>query len=341
MRSSTIDSDSSALEVENFKEIAAADEAKTIADSIESVKKKISEGRKAEGVAKRDAHAKPHGCVRGTLAVAANRDPRTKYGIFKDAKSYQFWGRVSDAQLLPNSGDDRIPDARGFALKIMGVIGPKEAGFSTNTVDMHFVNSPVFIADDIKEYSTQLSNPGSILGTRGALLSRLLQVTAMKDPLYGTYSSITAQKLGPNAVKYRMVPCAGEREESIFFGGSNYLRDAMRNHLNNRAACMNIQAQFFVNENVTPIEKSTVEWKEADSKFFTIATVTVPKQSFELPERETFCENMAFNPWRVLQGQRPLGSLNRARKTVYLESAKFRTGLNRTQVVEPTGMEQF
>jgi hypothetical protein len=341
-RDSSDESASALASAENFKEIPQPNEAASIQTAIRLVQEKIAAGHKAEGVAKRDAHPKPHGCLRGTVSILESRDPRTKFGLFKDVKSYPLWARASDAALLPNSSDDRIPDARGFALKILGVAGAKEFGPASGTnVDMHFVNAPMFIADNIAEYNEQLSNAASVLANRGGLLAKILRITGLKDPLYGNYSSVSPQKLGPNAVKYRLVPCAGEREESILFGGSNYLRDSMRNHLADRPACMNIQAQFFVNEAVTPIEKTTVEWQESDAPFVTVAQVTIPKQAFEAPEREAFCEKLAFNPWRVLAGQRPLGSLNRARKAVYEASAKFRSGLNRTETIEPTGNEPF
>jgi hypothetical protein len=54
-----------------------------------------------------------------------------------------------------------------------------------------------------------------------------------------------------------------------------------------------------------------------------------------------FCENLAFNPWRVLPEHRPLGGLNRVRKNLYQESAGFRHEANDVKYKEPNGRENF
>lgn len=52
--------------------------------------------------------------------------------------------------------------------------------------------------------------------------------------------------------------------------------------------------------------------------------------------RKDFCENLSFNPWRTLETHRPLGRINRARKTTYLMSSTFRHNSNRVEIAEPT-----
>jgi hypothetical protein len=54
-----------------------------------------------------------------------------------------------------------------------------------------------------------------------------------------------------------------------------------------------------------------------------------------------FCENLAFNPWRSLPEHRPLGGINRVRKDLYQELAKFRHQRNGVSYTEPTGDENF
>jgi hypothetical protein len=73
-----------------------------------------------------------------------------------------------------------------------------------------------------------------------------------------------------------------------------------------------------------PIEDPTVEWSERDSPFVTVATITVPKQDFDSERQNTFCENLSFSPWHALDAHRPIGGLNRLRKAVYLEDARYR-----------------
>ena len=83
------------------------------------------------------------------------------------------------------------------------------------------------------------------------------------------------------------------------------------------------------------------EWDESVSPFRKVASIDIPPQSFESPERMEFCENLAFNPWQSLAEHRPLGGLNRARKDLYRELAEFRHQWNEVSYTEPTGEETF
>jgi hypothetical protein len=90
-----------------------------------------------------------------------------------------------------------------------------------------------------------------------------------------------------------------------------------------------------------PIEDATVEWDETVSPFRKVARVHIPPQEFESPEHMKFCENLAFNPWRVLPEHKPLGGLNRVRKDLYQELAAFRHQENDVKYTEPNGRENF
>ena len=54
-----------------------------------------------------------------------------------------------------------------------------------------------------------------------------------------------------------------------------------------------------------------------------------------------FCENLSFTPWHSLPQHRPLGAVNRVRRTVYESVSKKRHALNQTPRKEPTGDEAF
>ena len=53
-----------------------------------------------------------------------------------------------------------------------------------------------------------------------------------------------------------------------------------------------------------------------------------------------FCENLSYTPWHALEEQKPLGSMNRARKVVYQQTARVRRELNHALLDEPT-VESF
>ena len=87
--------------------------------------------------------------------------------------------------------------------------------------------------------------------------------------------------------------------------------------------------QRYVDEATTPIEDGTVEWKESDAPFETIAQLVIPQQDLRTAaaqEAEALVDNLEFNPWNTTDAFRPLGNLNRARRIVYQASANYRSG---------------
>ena len=67
----------------------------------------------------------------------------------------------------------------------------------------------------------------------------------------------------------------------------------------------------------------------------TVARVTIPPQDFDSPEQRAFCENLSFTAWHGLAAHRPLGGLNRLRRTVYDAVSRLRHEINGTPRVEP------
>jgi hypothetical protein len=80
-----------------------------------------------------------------------------------------------------------------------------------------------------------------------------------------------------------------------------------------------------------------VRWNESQSSWQRVATVRIPAQVFDTPERNAFCENLAFTPWHGHVDHRPLGGLNRIRKAVYEEIAVYRHARNGVPYQEPRG----
>ena len=85
----------------------------------------------------------------------------------------------------------------------------------------------------------------------------------------------------------------------------------------------------------TPIEDPTVEWRERRSPFIPVAKIRIPSQAFESPDQMRFCEALSFTPWHSLPEHRPLGGINRARKSVYMAISKLRHTLNGQDRREP------
>ena len=71
----------------------------------------------------RGFHAKAHACLRGTFKPATDRAARTRFGIFKSDAPRPVWVRFSNG--VGWKQPDKDLDARGMAIKVMGVQGPK------------------------------------------------------------------------------------------------------------------------------------------------------------------------------------------------------------------------
>jgi hypothetical protein len=108
----------------------------------------------------------------------------------------------------------------------------------------------------------------------------------------------------------------------------NYLREAMKVHLDEKDAYFDLKVQLQTNPETMPIEDPTIEWNEAESAYIKVATLRIPRQLFDFQARKEFNENLSFSPWHCLPEHQPLGGVNRTRKTVYKELSKLRHELN-------------
>jgi hypothetical protein len=319
------------------------DEDKEIARSVRlAVAKAVSERK--DGVTRRDAHPKHLGCLKGEFEIRDDVPPNAQHGLFAKPASYKVWARFSNAGLVAGNQNDQVPDARGIAFKVMGVPGRKMLPGAENSqsVDFLLVNFPFFIADDLKEYNDQLEDPKKVVMRLGEVLR--VAANGVADPLVEPYFSITPFALGDTAVKYRVAACEGQKAVTSIPRGKDYLSQRLAKHVDpdtGTGGCFDFAVQFYKDDETTPVEKGTAVWKESKAPFVPIARLTFPNQDISSPEREAFCENVSFNPSRVLEGQHALGSLNRGRREVYKGVAARRHADNKVVVPEPTGDENF
>src|ERR1700733_5429775 len=99
----------------------------------------------------RGFHAKSHACLDGELVLFPDRDPRTRFGIFADDRVrrpviVRFSNGVGWRQ-----GDGDL-DARGMAIKVLGVPGPKYLPDEQYTQDFLMTNSPSPVGRDAVEF---------------------------------------------------------------------------------------------------------------------------------------------------------------------------------------------
>ncbi|EFG9153013.1 catalase, partial [Escherichia coli] len=103
----------------------------------------------------RDAHAKSHGFLKGTLTVHDDLDAELRQGVFAKPKRYEVVARLSSAPGDIHS--DEIPAPRGFALKLIGVEGERlSPDIGGRNQDFLMVNFPVLAFGDVARYKEML-----------------------------------------------------------------------------------------------------------------------------------------------------------------------------------------
>lgn len=317
-----------------------------IAVIAQFIDRRFNEGRRP---ALRDAHAKDTGCVKAVFRINKSLPRELRHGVFSRNCDYDAWIRFSDAN--SEVRNSRWPDARGMAIKLVGVDGPKLLVDSDNQ-DFIMVNHPTFFIDDLQRYLDTLK----IFHSGGASeqlwsLARLNRqerwrairtnlTSVIANPLFSQYWSMTSYRFGlragpKTAIKFTVKPRLPKAQSFIDkwvtilspgFSSKNELAKVLAE----REVTFDFFLQRFRNHEETPVENSMQEWAEEVAPLEPVATIIIPQQDVISEERDWFCENLSFNPWHCLAEHKPLGTVNRVRKQIYLEISKRRHDLNKS-----------
>ncbi|PID67168.1 MAG: catalase [Fusobacteriales bacterium] len=333
--------------VENISAEELEEENKMIEEMRTLLQEKMEEDYKDKET-KRDAHPKTLGLLKADFIVLDDIPEELKVGVFKKAKTYKSWIRISNSSGKVQS--DKEKDFRGFAIKVLGI-------------NERLVNNPSLANKEDKHIETQdfllLSNPTMPLGTvklfRDAiyysikwhpivlagkfLFTGKLKVlkalnTAKNDtsPLDISYWSTTPYMLGDKKVKYKIVPTSKIKSSLPDELTENYLTENMNEHLSKNRASFDFYIQEFKNEEETPIEDAGVKW---ETPFIKIARIEIPIQNMNTKERFDFAENLFFSPANSLKEHKAIGGLNRARIEIYDNLSKYRHQKNNKLFVKP------
>jgi hypothetical protein len=324
-------------------EMRIADELSTAIE--ESIRKQYG-----VGTARRDAHPKAHGCVKAQFSVLDSIPDNLAEGIFIPGKTYEAWIRFSNGSGDPNRADIKR-DARGMAIKVLGVPGKKllQDEQEAQTQDFILINHPVFFATDPARYLAFMQDADSpsalrkllipfALGAKGTLIALETRHSRIANPLQVRYWSMVPYQLGADssgqAVKYSVRACSAPVDKMPNKPAHDFLRDALRDTLRRGDACMEFLVQPRTSKGMD-VEDSRIEWKEPQAPFYKVATILVPRQVFDTPEQNEFCENLSFTPWHALPEHRPLGVTNRLRKVIYDNISRVRHQMNGVIRQEP------
>lgn len=331
--------------------------------------------KKNDGHAIRDAHAKSHGILRGELKVHHGLPEHLSQGMFAEpGKTYPVIARLSTTAGAIRS--DQVRGVRGLAIKVLGVPGPRVLpDDDATTQDFVFVNHKVFPTGDAKEYLTKgvplawvlartpdrgmlvvnatLRGANRLLKRFGAQLPDSIALFAGENTytLGETFYSAAPLRFGDYVAKISVAPSSASvtaltGKTVPADAGPNAHSKAVVDFFRNNSAEYVISAQLLTDAATMKIEDAIedakVEWSEDDSPYQPVATITYPVQDAFSDERRSFGDDvLEFNSWRSIEDHRPLGSINRLKREVYLASSEFRHEKNGKARREPQSIDEL
>ncbi len=309
----------------------------TIADQMIASIKTISQQRHPNGIVKRFNQSKGLGCFDTSFEVGQDLPAHLKVGLFAQARTYAAKVRFANA----TKDEDNEKDFRGMSIKVFGVDGQPLWG-EPGTQDFVLNSHPALFAANAGDFFefieatrrgktwAYFANPRHWYSLKIALGGR----KKIASPFDISYFSTTPYRYGADesvAVKYSVKPSSILTSELSVSGDHNYLSTAMQQHLDRADACFDLRVQFQKDATRMPVENAAVVWNESESPFITVAKIIIKKQDFLSEQAIKRCENMSFNPWQSLPEHKPLGGINRVRRSVYAAMSEFRQHENQTR----------
>jgi hypothetical protein len=289
--------------------------------------KAASEKHHPTGPLPRFNQGRAAGCVDAEFIVSADLPIDLSVGLFAAPRTYAARIRFGHA----STDSDREKDVRGMSIKVLGVAGDNLTPGAT-TQDFVLNSHPVMMVGGTADFLELLRaheeggarQAAFFAGHPHAGAVALASRQHATSHLEISYWSTTPYLFGPRqAVKYVVRPVSNVVTPLPDPLTDNYLRDRLVAHLAKGEALFDLMVQFRTDPEKMPIEDASVEWKEHDSPYRTVARIRIPPQNVGSPGQSA-CEGLSFNPWHALPDHRPLGNYNRARKTIYQTMAAFR-----------------
>jgi len=294
----------------------------------------LVQARQHAPVIRRGQHAKIlAGITNAEFQVAEDVPADLRNSLLEPGATYPATVRFSNCNGLVEP--DSARDLRGLAIRV-------HAGESTMQ-DFLGTNAPASHARDPIQFMVvaRAFASSSFAGTLWHLLVGLgpfEMVRVLRVLNAGTsrhVSSLATERFwsrcpiafGTCALKYVLEPLDAAPPAGGATG-DDYLRDELVDRLGRGPVRFGFRVQRFVDERSTPIEDGTVQWQSSGPQE-TIATLVIPRQDLTTDESRRAAEHvdgLDFTPWNCVEGLRPLGSMNRARRWVYEASQALRGG---------------
>lgn len=321
---------------EQGREYIAPTEASDTQDIIDAIKKRL-ERDFPPGKTLRQFHAKMHGCVKATFTVLPDIPINFQHGFLIPAKQYDCWIRFSNGR--SSVVDDRKADLRGMAIKLLNVPGEMlmQDHSMPQSQDFLLVSYPTLMSASVADFKKNIyAICNGFLGAVKfginpanwpAVIRTVQSMKKCDSVLSLTYYSVSPYRLGAQeqAVKYAAIPARRSSLQKVD-KDTNFLRKQMQSELSQHSVSFDFMLQLQEDPKKEPIENPCVEWK---SRWQKVATIEIPPQQFDTPERNSFAESLTYSPWHSLKEHQPLGGVNRARRAVYEAISQFRLQRNK------------
>jgi hypothetical protein len=302
----------------------------------------------------RGGNTKTQGIVRGEFSVHEDIPERMKRGIYARPQTFRAWVRFSGPgpYITPDIDDVGF---MSISIKLLGVPGPKLMEEEKHTLDMFGVSTPTFVTPDAKANAAL-----QIESVKNAqifyfvnfhdshvldLIMQSLFIKTQSSPFEAPYFSCVPYLMGEGqAMQYSVWPKTKKRTpipRLPLRPPDDYLRQAMVASLAGGDVEFDIRLQMQTDPHRMPIENAGVLWPEKLSPRITVATLRLPRQTFDSPAQMEFAKRLSYNPWHTIAEHRPLGNQSRARKRMYWELSQLRHRMNAVPHYEPTGDEVF
>lgn len=302
----------------------------------------------------RGGNTKTHGIVRAEFIVHDGLPAEFRQGIFAQPRSYRAWVRFSGPGPYVTPDIDDV-GFMSISIKLMGVPGPKLMDEEKFTQDMFGVSTPTFVTPDtranadLQKWSLKNASLFYFLNFhRPHLLDLIMQglwIKTQSSPFEAPYFSCVPYLFGEGrAMQYSIWPKTGKRTPIPGLPQrppDDYLRDAMIIALDESDVELDFRVQLQTDPHLMPIENAAVLWPERLSPRVSVATLRIPRQTFNSPAQLAFARQLSYNPWHCIPEHRPLGNQSRARRRMYLELSTLRHSMNNVPHYEPTGDEVF
>lgn len=318
----------------DWREQVEAAEAERFARYAE-VFQRIQAGRSQRWGAGRGLHRKQLVASGGTLEVLDSLPDFARHGLFAQPGAYPAQVRLSNGGL--DRAADKVPDIRGFAIRVLGLQGDSALGGPATSQHFTLINQEAFAfarSEEFVAFVEAASRGGAALFAhivrRHGVLGVPRQLASLKRSVGRHFSGFATEKLysalpmanGPYAVRVRLMPdeANGQPDPSA---RRDWAADFCR-RLRQGPLGWDVQLQYFASEALTPIEDASVVWP---TPYSTVARLLLPQQDVASADGQLLAKQLeagVVDPWQGLAEHRPLGEVQRARRAVYLASQQGR-----------------